>query len=47
MRAFDSQSGDDVPDPYYGGDRGFQEVFEILDRSIDGFVTHLQERKLL
>lgn len=23
---------EDVPDPYYGGDRGFREVFEIVDR---------------
>jgi protein-tyrosine phosphatase len=23
----------DVPDPYFGGDKGFQDVFDILDRS--------------
>ncbi len=34
MRMFDTQNKNaDVPDPYYGGDQGFQEVFEILDRA--------------
>jgi protein-tyrosine phosphatase len=44
-RSFDS-SDDllDVPDPYYGGARGFQEVFEILDRSTDGFIAYLKEQ---
>ena len=41
MRSFDPQLGDEVPDPYYGGERGFQEVFEILDRSIDGLIDFL------
>ncbi|MDM9631964.1 low molecular weight protein-tyrosine-phosphatase [Robiginitalea aurantiaca] len=25
----------EVPDPYYGGDSGFQEVFRLLDRATD------------
>lgn len=34
MRDFDLRSpGADVPDPYYGGEQGFQNVFDILDRS--------------
>ncbi len=42
MRAYDSgQQGEDVPDPYYGGERGFQEVFEILSRSMDGLMDEL------
>jgi protein-tyrosine phosphatase len=34
MRDFDTPDfkGTNVPDPYFGGERGFQEVFEILDR---------------
>ncbi len=36
MRTFDSEgTGEDVPDPYYGGERGFQNVFDILDRSTE------------
>jgi len=34
MRDFDTvDNGSDVPDPYFGGASGFQNVFEILDRS--------------
>ena len=44
MREYDPiGTGEDVPDPYFGGELGFQQVFEILDRSIEGF---LQEVKL-
>ena len=39
MREFDSQGkGKEVPDPYWGNEREFQDVFDILDRSIDGFL---------
>ncbi|OEK05423.1 low molecular weight protein-tyrosine-phosphatase [Roseivirga misakiensis] len=44
MREFDDlNKGDDVPDPYYGGENGFQEVFEILDRSVDNLLSHLEK----
>ncbi len=34
MRKFDLQGlNKDVPDPYYGGPQGFQEVFDILNRA--------------
>jgi protein-tyrosine phosphatase len=43
MREFDSLGkGEEVPDPYYGGEKNFQEVFEILDRSTENFLVHLQ-----
>ena len=43
MREFDSVGkGEEVPDPYYGSDRDFQEVFNILDRSTDNFLLHLE-----
>lgn len=32
-----------VPDPYYGGEEGFDEIFQILDESIDNFLTKIQE----
>jgi protein-tyrosine phosphatase len=41
MRMYDSVVGD-VPDPYYGTDQDFQEVFDILDRSIEGLIASLQ-----
>ncbi len=48
MREFDPiGKGDEVPDPYYGGERNFQEVFEILDRATENFLNHLQQTILL
>jgi protein-tyrosine phosphatase len=39
MRTYDPQGkGLPVPDPYYGGEREFQEVFDILDRTIMCFL---------
>lgn len=46
IRLFDPLGIGDVPDPYYGGDDDFQEVFDMLDRSIDALVRQLAlERK--
>ncbi len=39
MRSFDPLGQGDVPDPYYGGEADFQEVFEILDRSVEALVN--------
>lgn len=47
MREFDTiGKGEEVPDPYYGGEKNFQEVFEILDRSTENFLRHLQHTML-
>ncbi len=32
-----------VPDPYYGGIEGFDEVYEILDVAIDSFLAKIKE----
>jgi protein-tyrosine phosphatase len=44
LRAFDAASGRDldVPDPYYGGDRGFDEVLDICDAGCRGLLAHLR-----
>jgi protein-tyrosine phosphatase len=39
MRDFDPHERGEVPDPYYGGDEDFQEVFQILDRSIENMIS--------
>lgn len=45
MRDFDLHSpGADVPDPYYGGEQGFQRVFDILDHSTGELLNHLEGR---
>lgn len=44
MRDFDPIApGSDVPDPYYGGDDGFEHVYQMLDRSIDGFLDFVNK----
>jgi len=44
MREFDElDKGASVPDPYYGGQRGFQEVFDILHRSNAEFLRVFRE----
>ncbi len=47
MRGFESDGTyndrdvKNVPDPYYGGDEGFQNVFNILDEACDNFLQFL------
>lgn len=41
-RSFDQMGLNmDVPDPYYGGEKGFQDVFDIIDRSIEGLLDFM------
>ena len=35
----------DVPDPYFGGDEGFQDVFDMLDAGTDVILKELKEIK--
>lgn len=47
MRHYDPLAkGADVPDPYFGGEKGFQDVFEMLDRTMDHFIEHLESNHL-
>lgn len=41
MREFDPEGEGQVPDPYWGNDKDFDDVFEILDRSMDGLIKSL------
>lgn len=44
MREFDPTPDDgEVPDPYYGGMQGFENVFQILDRSCENLLSILAE----
>ena len=44
MRNFDSEErGAPVPDPYWGDLSDFEDVFDILDRSMDRFIEHLEQ----
>lgn len=33
----------DVPDPYYGGERGFEQVFDMVDAACDKLLIHLKQ----
>src|SRR5690554_2228371 len=43
LREFDPEAnGDlDVPDPYYGGPRGFEDVHDIVERSCAALLEHI------
>lgn len=43
LREFDPEAGQDldVPDPYYGGPSGFDQVFEMVHHSCVGLLRHL------
>lgn len=44
MRSFvEGGDGLSVPDPYYGGEEGFEEIYRILDEAIDSFLNLVKE----
>lgn len=49
LRSFDPAAPADaeVPDPYYGGPRGFDEVFELCEAACRGLVAHLRQEHRL
>ena len=32
---------DEVPDPYYGGANGFEEVFDMVQSASEGLLEHI------
>jgi protein-tyrosine phosphatase len=46
LRAFDPATGEstdlDVPDPYYGGDEGFEHVLDLVDAATRGLLDRLR-----
>ena len=48
LREWDPQPGDgDVPDPYHGGDRGFHDVHDIVERSCEALLDDIVQRERL
>jgi protein-tyrosine phosphatase len=46
VRDFDPIEKGEVPDPYHGNELHFQEVFDILNRTLDEFIAHLEKTVL-
>ncbi len=46
LRSFDPSNPEqqDVPDPYYGGEHGFDLVFDICEASCQGLLNHIAEQ---
>jgi len=46
LRSFDPEAGDDldVPDPYYGDSRGFDEVLAMVEAAMPGLLAWVRER---
>ncbi|MDQ2710108.1 MAG: low molecular weight phosphotyrosine protein phosphatase [Actinomycetota bacterium] len=46
LRSFDpaAEPGAEVPDPYYGGDQGFDDVLAMIEATIPGLLTWTRER---
>jgi protein-tyrosine phosphatase len=42
LREYGDEAELDVPDPYYGGDEGFEEVLEIVERSCAALLDEVQ-----
>jgi len=36
----------EVPDPYYGGDRGFEHVLDLIEDASRGLLAHIQKNHL-
>jgi len=50
MRQFEHEQNhtsdiQNVPDPYYGGDHGFEDVYQMLNMNTEHLLTHLLEAK--
>jgi protein-tyrosine phosphatase len=48
LREFDPRGGpkSSVPDPYYGGVEGFEEVYRIVERSVRGLLQALENGEM-
>ncbi len=48
LRSFDAEAGEDleVPDPYFGGPRGFEDVHDMVERACAGLLLHIRERDM-
>ena len=45
LRSYDPEADGDlaVPDPYFGGERGFEDVHDMVERSCRALLAHIRE----
>lgn len=41
---FAGHAGREVPDPYYGGEQGFEEVLDLVDAASRGLIEEIRQR---
>ncbi|NMT63917.1 low molecular weight protein-tyrosine-phosphatase [Marinobacter orientalis] len=41
---FGSSGYDEVPDPYYGGNHGFEQVLDLISEASEGLLQHIRKR---
>lgn len=41
-----SADGEEVPDPYYGGDAGFDNVLDMIEDAAEGLLAHIRDTRL-
>ena len=41
---FGNSRHDEVPDPYYGGEHGFEHVLDLINEASEGLLQHIQEQ---
>lgn len=46
LNEIEPKSNSEVPDPYFGGDRGFENVYKLLDTATDRIVEKIKNGKL-
>lgn len=42
----DPDSPDEVPDPYHGGEQGFEKVLDLIENASQGLLRHIREHHL-
>lgn len=46
LNELSSGSNQDVPDPYYGGDEGFEQVYRLLDTATDTIAQKIEDGRI-
>ena len=45
LRYGSGSRGLEVPDPYYGGEQGFEEVLDLIEEAADGLLAHIRSTR--